>query len=196
MREFSLVGEMESLESLYMDLLSVPAGVRPRWLREHAPTGARGSWWLALIEQAELGVSRARCADPSLPVAELEIVVELIDLAELDGMPAHYAASRLALTVSGLLDAGLDPRGGPQVLHPEALARRILSSFRLDQRRAVEVALQMRTDDQQVSDEDLRALRDLKWVLPDLGMLAPLLADEALLSVVDGWVALSKDLEE
>lgn len=141
-------------------------------------------------------MSRARGDGSSLPNAELELVVDLINLAELDGMPPHYAASRLALNASSLLDAGIELKGGPSALLPDVLARRILSLFRLSAGRAVEVARQLRMDDRQVPDEDLRALRDLKWVLPDLEMLGRHVTDRELLSAVNKWTSLSRALEE
>src|SRR5687768_4608393 len=75
-------------EETYQELRELPPSERAGWLHAHAPVELRGHWWLALIEHAQFNASPARGLPADETVNNLEFAVELVELAEADGMPA------------------------------------------------------------------------------------------------------------
>lgn len=182
-------------DELYHELRAVEPARRWRWLTDRAPRELRGHWWLALIERAESDASPEHGAGPEKLRDNVDLLVDLIDLAERDGMPPHYAAGRLAMLASVLARAG-QPVEAPQA-SPDRVTRRMLATFRLDPGQAVAVAARLRVADIEAGvddDPDADALDQIRWLLPDLERLAPYLTDAGLADDVRRWLDESKRL--
>jgi len=181
-------------EEEYRILKAVLPHERWRWLQEHAPAELRGHWWLGLIESAEFDASPARGLPPDQTRVNVEFAVELIEMAQRDGMASYYAASRLALLASVMLKAGL-LEGLPAAITPNELVRRIMDTFRLEKSKALAVAERLsHASPDEPADVESDALRDMNWVLPDLRTLLPYLSDDELASRVREWVDISGTL--
>jgi hypothetical protein len=187
---------MTSHEDEYRALRGLRPSERRAWLREHAPTGLRGHWWLALIEHAEFDASPSRALPPDQAKENLDFVVELIEMAQEEGLPLRYAATRLALVASAILKSGSQMVGQPAAVAPNNLARRILATFRLDRKQALEVASRLRAtvDEDPPATSESDALQDINWLLPDLEMLEPHITDDSLARAVRQWLDVSPDL--
>ncbi|MEJ3750468.1 hypothetical protein WEI85_45325 [Actinomycetes bacterium KLBMP 9797] len=187
---------MASAEERYQALKALDRSQRWQWLQEHSPTEFRGHWWLGLIERAELDASPTIEGSTNISRAGAEFLVHLIEMAIRDGMPPHYAASRLALLTSAVLKAGGNFDFLPQEILPDHLAQRILRTFRLDREEALAVASRTRAaaDLDDINDADSDALREICWVLPDLEMLAPHVRDPGVEQQVRKWLDISPTL--
>lgn len=186
---------MTAHEEEYQELRSLGPHDRRSWLLNHAPTSNRGHWWLALIEHAQFDASPRRSLSPDRERANLELAVELIEDAQDDGMPPYYAASRLALLASAILKSDRELADVPDAIQPDNLAKRILDTFRLSADQAVLVASRLRgagRDEPATAESD--ALREIDWLLPDLGMLSGHITDAATKVAVSQWLAVSSGL--
>jgi hypothetical protein len=108
-------------------------------------------------------------------------------------MPRHYAAGRLAMLASSLARSG-QPVAAPQVA-PDRVARRMLATFRLDPGQAVAVAARLRAADDDAGDAagvtddpEADALDEIRWLLPDLELLAPYLTGAGPIDDVRQWL--------
>lgn len=186
---------MRVTEELYRELRAVEPARRWLWLSDRAPGELRGHWWLAFIERAEFDASPAHNASPEGLRDSVDLLVDLIDLAERDGMPRHYAAGRLAMLASSLARSE-QPVEAPQV-DPDRVARRMLATFRLDPGQAVAVAARLRAagdnagdgaGDGSGDDPEADALDEIRWLLPDLELLAPYLTGAGPIDDVRQWL--------
>jgi hypothetical protein len=187
---------MTAHEDEYRDLREQSPDVVAGWLQTHAPAGQRGHWWLALIEHAEFDANPHRGLPREKARENLLFAVELVEMAQADGMPAYYAASRLARLASAMLKTGQPLEVMPEPIIPDVLARRIVAAFCLDKRKALAVASRLRASSTGYGSDDAEsdALRDINWLLPDLEMLAPHISDENLTLTIRQWLDVSADL--
>jgi hypothetical protein len=186
---------MDNVEDEYQALRRLGPDARGEWVRAHAPAELRGHWWLALVETAEFNASPRRDLPPDLARENMAFAVEVIEMAERDGMPPSYAASRLGRLALAALTAGERPSDLPPAISPDQLCRRILGTFRLDRDQAVKVAerLSEQPADAPATPES-DALRDIRWLLADLQSFEPHLSDPVLAAEVRGWLDISSRL--
>jgi hypothetical protein len=149
-----------------------------------------------LVERAEFDASPRRASPSEQAKENLEFAIELIDIAEDDGMPPRYAASRLALLASAQLKSGRSAADLPLPIAPDNLCRRIMRTFRLSTDEALAVAFRLRAtrDEDPPATLESDALRDINWLLPDLEMLAPHILDESVARDVGQWLDVSARL--
>ncbi len=187
---------MSTHDDDYRALRAVEHAKRRDWLQEHAPADLRGHWWLALIERAQFDASPLRELSSDQEMDNVAFAVELIEAAEEDGMPRHYAASRIALLTSAILKAGGRFDGLPAAVAPDSLARRILACFRLSKSDALMAASRLRqtANANEPGDTESDALRDIAWLLPDLEMLVAHISDASLVRKVQEWLDIADDL--
>jgi hypothetical protein len=182
----------ESAGAVYHALSLVEPGGRWSWLQVHAPAAHRGHWWLGLIERAESDAATALTSRPERAAEPVELAVDLIDLAQRDGMPPYYAASRLARLAFAALRSGLAVPDLPARLDPDRLARRILAAIPLGREEALAVAVRVRAEPLDwPGDAQSDALAETNWVVPDLTALEPHLTDGALAAQVRAWTGIS-----
>lgn len=187
---------MTDQESEYRALRELGPPERRAWLRKHAPADLRGHWWLGLVERAEFDASPRRASPSEQAKENLEFAIELIGMAEEDGMSPCYAASRLALLASAQLKSGRSVIDLYGPIAPDNLCKRIMMTFRLDRGEALAVASRLRAtvDEDPPATPESDALRDINWLLPDLEMLVPHISDESVARVVGQWLDVSASL--
>jgi hypothetical protein len=184
-------GEVE-----YRQLRRLDGPERVAWLVEHQPRDLRGHWWLSLIERAEIDAWPSNASPPDERRSNLEFAIDLIELAEAHGMPARHVVTRLARLASSYLKAGWVGNQLPSAIEPDALARRILATFRFDLDEAPRVATRVRAEGRAnaPADAEIEALQDIGWLIGDLELIVPFISDDDIKAEVAAWIDLAPRL--
>jgi hypothetical protein len=200
-----------SVEDIYRELRLQRQHDRRAWLREHTPEQMRAHWWWALLERAQSGIV-APGPHAAGQVDNVALAVELVEIAVDEGMPDYLGASwiaRFARTV-GINDAR--SAHVSEVLNPDNVARRILTTFQLTRQEAIEEAARRRAELLESEDawfkpgdqigslpdtggEHADRLQKVEYLMPELELVVEHVRDRALAAETRAWLSLRAQLE-
>lgn len=174
----------------WSDLIAQESDLRD-WLISSQPADeTRTNWWLSVVSAATNFLQSTLAADEPTDAANLELVVEVIDLAAEIGAISHVErAIRLANLAGLVVDAGR-VSDVPSALTPDIAARKCLDLMPVDMLDVVSEARGW----QMLPLDRIRRLRENKNLIGPVERLVSHIRDGSLASESVKWIAIRPQL--